>query len=98
MNTPIVLGHAEGTASLERGGYTFEEARQRWKTGDYMKVIDNLGADEEVVIFGAGSKRTVRRLVLQGETASLTRSYFLADVDADDKKRLLTLYKMFDGK
>ena len=93
---PVKLEVADGTLFLWRG-CKFEVAPQQWSTGDRMTVRDQQGAEEEVVIIGAGPQRTVKRLVLQIEMLTRKAVYRLEDLDAANQKRLLAIYKMFDG-
>lgn len=89
---------SDANLSLWRG-CTFAGAPQQWRTGDRMIIKDKLtGAEEDVLIVGTGAQRTVKGLVMQIEMATGRSGYSFADLDAENQKRLLTLYKMFDAK
>jgi hypothetical protein len=80
-------------------GCTFKGAPQQWRTGDRMIIKDKCtGAEEDVLVVGAGAQRTVKGLVMQIEMATGRSGYSFAELDAANQKRLLTIYKMFDGK
>jgi hypothetical protein len=79
-------------------GCTFAQAPQQWRTGDRMIIKDKLtGATEDVLVVGAGAHQTVKGLVLQGDLLGKS-GYGFADQDAENQKRLLAIYKMFDAK
>jgi hypothetical protein len=89
---------SDANLSLWRG-CNFSVGAQKFCTGDRMIIKDKrTGAEEDVVIIGTGPQRTVKRLVLHIEMTTGRSGYSFADVDADNQKRLLTIYKMFDAK
>jgi hypothetical protein len=80
-------------------GCTFKGVPLQWRTGDRLIIKDkHTGAEEDVLIVGAGAGRSVKGLVMQIEIATGRSGYAVADLDAENQKRLLTIYKMFDAK
>jgi hypothetical protein len=80
---------------------TFAGAPQQFRTGDRMIIEDKFGFQkdkDDVFIVGTESQRTVKRLMPQGEVLSPKSGYGFADLDAEDQKRLLAIYKKFDAK
>ena len=89
---------SDANLSLWRG-CTFSVGAQQHCTGDRMIIKDKrTGSEEDVVMIGAGTHETVKRLVLHIEFTTGRSGYSFADVDADNEKRLLAIYKMFDAK
>jgi len=80
-------------------GCTFKGAPQQWSTGDRLIIKDkHTGAEEDVLIVGAGAQRTVKALVMQIEMATGRSGYSFAELDAENQKRLLAIYKMFEAE
>jgi hypothetical protein len=89
---------SDANLSLWRG-CTFKGAPLQWSTGDRLIIKDKrTGAEEDVLIVGAGAERSVKRLVMKIEIPTGRGGYSVADLDAENQKRLLTIYKMFDAK